>query len=70
MISQVNSAAIKNAYVNNSVENKDVNKKASTTNISSQGDMSKVERIKQELEAGEYKINLQALSEKIADELL
>jgi len=69
MISQTNSSAIRNAYTNNLTENKDVGKKAST-NISSQGDMSKVERIKESLESGEYKINLQALSEKIADELL
>ena len=69
MISQTNSMGIRNAYNNNLPENREVNKKAGT-NISSQGDMSKVERIKQELESGEYKINLQALSEKIADELL
>ena len=69
MISQTNSSAIRNAYTNNLTENKDVDKKAGTK-VSSQGDMSKVERIKEALESGEYKINLQALSEKIADELL
>jgi len=35
-----------------------------------QGDMSKVEKIKESLASGEYKVDLQALSEKIADELL
>jgi anti-sigma28 factor (negative regulator of flagellin synthesis) len=60
---------IRNAYTNNLSENREVSKKT-LTNISSQGDMSKVERIKEALESGEYKINLQALSEKIADELL
>jgi anti-sigma28 factor (negative regulator of flagellin synthesis) len=69
MISQTNSMGIRNAYNSNLPENREVNKKTGTS-ISSQGDMSKVERIKQELESGEYKINLQALSEKIADELL
>jgi anti-sigma28 factor (negative regulator of flagellin synthesis) len=69
MISQTNSMGIRNAYTNNLSENREVSKKT-LTNISSQGDMSKVERIKEALESGEYKINLQALSEKIADELL
>ena len=69
MISSANSASLRNAYPNNLSESKDVGKKAGTT-ISSQGDMSKVDQIKQELESGEYKIDLQALSEKIADELL
>ncbi|MBC8237497.1 MAG: flagellar biosynthesis anti-sigma factor FlgM [Helicobacteraceae bacterium] len=69
MISQANSSAVRNAYTNSLTENKDVGKKVGT-NVSSQGDMSKIERIKEALESGEYKINLQALSEKIADELL
>ena len=68
MISQVNSANVRNAYTNNSSDNKEVSKKATT--LSSQGDLSKVDQIKEALESGEYKINLQALSEKIADELL
>ena len=69
MISQTNSAAIRSAYASNVGEPKDVGKKATTT-ISAQGDMSKVDQIKEALESGEYKVNLQALSEKIADELL
>ena len=69
MISQTNSSAIRNAYASNFGEPKDIEKKGTTT-ISSQGDMSKVDQIKEALESGEYKINLQALSEKIADELL
>ena len=69
MISQANSANIRNAYTNTLSDNKDVDKKVGTK-VSSQGDMSKVEQIKEALESGEYKINLQALSEKIADELL
>jgi len=68
MISQANSVAVRNAYTNNFGESKEVKKP--NTSISSQGDMSKVDQIKESLESGEYKINLQALSEKIADELL
>ena len=68
MISQTNSSAIRNAYTSNFGEPKDTKKAGAT--VSEQGDMSKVEQIKESLESGEYKINLQALSEKIADELL
>ena len=50
-------------------ESKEISKKVGTT-ISEQGDMSRVDQIKEALESGEYKVNLQALSEKIADELL
>ena len=67
MISQLNSSAVRSAYSSNLGETKET---ATKTNVSKQGDMSKVERIKESLESGEYKINLQALSEKIADELL
>lgn len=67
MISQLNSSAVRSAYSSNLGETKEATTK---TNVTKQGDMSKIERIKESLESGEYKINLQALSEKIADELL
>jgi len=70
MISQVNSAAL--AYASNS--NDKIQKGASSTktesSISSQGDKSKVDQIKESIESGTYKIDLQALSQKIAEELL
>ena len=69
MISQVNQAGARTAYTNTLSEGKEVSKKTPTT-VSQQGDTSKVERIKEALESGEYKINLQALSEKIAEELM
>lgn len=69
MISQVNQAGVRTAYTNSLGEGKEVSKKSSAT-VSQQGDTSKVERIKEALESGEYKINLQALSEKIAEELM
>lgn len=69
MISNVNSSMVGGSvYAGNVGETKGV-KKAETV-VSKQGDTSKIERIKSALESGEYKINLQALSEKIADELL
>jgi len=67
MISQVNSSAVRSAYASNFGETKETAQKAT---VSKQGDMSKVEMIKQSIETGESKINLEALSEKIADELL
>ncbi len=69
MISKLNSSVIRTVYMNNSVDNKEVSKNISAS-ISSEGKLSKVEKIKESLEFGEYKINLQVLSEKIADELL
>ncbi len=69
MISQVNSANVRNTYANNVGEKKEVSEKSGAT-VSKQGDTSKVEQIKEALEAGEYKINLQALSQKISEELM
>lgn len=68
MISQVNGSAVRSAYVSNSDEQKA--EKKENMNVSKQGDMSKIERIKESLSSGEYKVDLQTLSEIIADELL
>ena len=68
MISQINSASVGNAYASNLGESKNTQKTAKT--VSKQGDTSKVEHIKEALASGEYKINLEALSQKIAQELL
>jgi len=67
MISQLNSSMVRNAYSSNIGETRD---SSSKMNVSKQGDMSKVDKIKESLDSGEYKVNIQALSEKIADELL
>ena len=68
MISQVTSSAIRSAYQTGG-ENKEVSQKPAR-NISAQGDTSKIDQIKEALEAGEYKINIDALSKKIAEELM
>lgn len=74
MISQTNSAAVRNAYASNLGEAKDVKdakvESAKPTVVSKQGDTSKVEQIKEALNSGQYKVDLDALSELIADELL
>lgn len=69
MITQTNSAMIHNAYSNNLSDSKDVRGKA-IMNITRQGDTSKVEQLKEAVHSGGYQIDLQALSEKIAEELL
>ena len=69
MISQLNTSSMMNAYSTNMGEAKETTKKDATS-ISKQGDASKVEQLKEALGSGEYKINLQALSQKIAEELL
>ena len=70
MISQIN-GAVANAYANstNDKVQKGATQKAEPT-ISSQGDKSKVDVIKESIESGTYQLDLQALSQKIAEELL
>jgi flagellar biosynthesis anti-sigma factor FlgM len=69
MISRINSANVGTTYANSSSQGKEVSQKAGAS-ISKQGDTSKVDQIKEALESGEYKMNLQALSKKIAEELM
>jgi len=69
MISQTNSAAIRTAYANNFGEVKSA-KDIKSAVVTKQGDTSRVEQIKEALNSGQYKMDLDALSEMIADELL
>jgi anti-sigma28 factor (negative regulator of flagellin synthesis) len=69
MISQVNGAAIRSAYQNGETQVK-TERKSDQIEVSKQGDTSKVDAIKEAIEKGEYRVNLEALSQKIADELL
>ncbi|MDK9694110.1 MAG: flagellar biosynthesis anti-sigma factor FlgM [Sulfurimonas sp.] len=69
MVSQLNSANVRTAYANSFGESREATQK-SALNVSKQGDLSKVDQIKEALASGEYKINLQALSQKMAQELL
>jgi len=63
MISQVNAQAA----VLYQDANKNVQKNSSVTK---QGDTSRIDQIKAEIEKGEYRVDLKALAEKIADELM
>jgi len=64
MISQTNSSVLHVAYP----------KKRQVTKLSSsvvaQDDKGKLEQLKESFDSGKYKVNVQALSEKIADSLL
>ncbi len=63
MISQVNAQAA----VLYQDANKNVQKNSSVTK---QGDTSRIDQIKAEIGRGEYRVDLKALAEKIADELM
>ena len=67
MVSNINSGAVRSAYQNSEVRNRAEN---GSKNVSEQGDASKVESLKASIQNGEYKINLEELAKKIADELL
>jgi len=69
MISQVNGAAIRSAYQNGETQIKK-DRKSEQVEVSKQGDTSKVDTIKEAIEKGEYRLNLDALAQKIADELM
>ncbi len=64
MISQVN-ASVANASYQEATK-----KTQKAGSVTKQGDTSKVEQLKAEIQKGEYRVDLQALAEKIADEIL
>ena len=67
MISKTGSASVNNAYNDKMSETKNTKQ---SVNISKQGDMSRIEQLKESIDSGEYRVDLEALSKKIADELL
>ncbi len=69
MISQTNTSALRSAYTSNLTESK-TSRNSGATTVSKQGDLSKVEQLKESIASGEYKVDLEALSQKIAQELL
>ncbi len=69
MMPQINSANIFGGYANTVAKNENALEKQDLK-VSKQGDSDKVQEIKTALNSGDYKINLQTLSKKIADELI
>ncbi|NOQ29482.1 MAG: flagellar biosynthesis anti-sigma factor FlgM [Helicobacteraceae bacterium] len=71
MISQSNSSALRNAYMGGDLKAKPMPHSGNeTTSVAKQGDTSRVDSLKSSIASGEYKVNLDALAEKIAEQLL
>jgi len=67
MISTLNSSLIRGAYQDSSLKPKEQEK--STQTVVKQGDTSRVEELKASIENGEYRVDIKALAERIAQEL-
>ena len=70
MILNATNTMVKSSYTSPSNQNsKEVNRSSNVV-VSQQGDKNKIDRVKDSIASGEYKVDLEALSQKIADELL
>ncbi len=69
MISNINGSAMRSAYANSLNDNKEIKANAKLT-ASQDGSQNKIEKLKEAIASGEYKVDLSALSKKMADELL
>ena len=69
MISNINGSAVRGAYANSLNDNKEIKANAKLS-ASEDGSKNKIEKLKEAIEAGEYKVDLSALATKMADELL
>ena len=68
MISRVNNSVVGSAYANNTASTTQKRESASVT--ATQQKSSKLEELKESIDSGNYKVDLSALSKKMADELL
>jgi anti-sigma28 factor (negative regulator of flagellin synthesis) len=64
MISQTNSAALRSAYPTRTTDTK------ASVSSPKQETLSRTEQLKESINSGEYKVNLQSVSQKMADSLL
>jgi len=69
MISSLNSSAVGRAYTTLTNDNKELKQNAKVTTSKESG-QTKIERLKESIDSGEYKVDLSALATKMADELL
>lgn len=67
MISSVNGSLIKGSYNELSPKPKEQEKTAQS--ITKQGDTSRIEELKASIEKGEYRVDIEALAKRIAQEL-
>ncbi len=69
MISRVNNSVVSSAYAKNTTSATQKKESASAT-VAEQKNGSKLEELKESIDSGSYKVDLSALSKKMADELL
>ncbi len=67
MISSVNGSLIRGAYQEPSLKTKEQEK--SVQSITKQGDTSRIEELKASIEKGEYRVDIETLAKRIAQEL-
>ncbi|MCX6074360.1 MAG: flagellar biosynthesis anti-sigma factor FlgM [Campylobacterales bacterium] len=67
MISSVNSSMIRGAYQDQPLKVKDQEKSSQT--LSKQGDTSRIDELKNSIESGTYRVNIESLAKRIAHEL-
>lgn len=67
MISSVNGSLLKATYQEPALKTKEQEK--STQSITKQGDTSRIEELKASIEKGEYRVNIEELAKRIAQEL-
>ena len=68
MISNLNSSGLSHSYINSAKGSQKKEASAAVGNSQLSGD--KIEKLKTAVESGEYKVDLSALANKMADELL
>ena len=68
MISNLNSSGLNHSYINSAKGSQKKEGSATVGNSQLNGD--KIEKLKTAVESGEYKVDLSALANKMADELL
>lgn len=69
MISQVNNSVLRTVMGSNLSESKEAKQVGVVAN-SKLSSSNKIEQLKESIDSGEYKVNLSALSQKMAQELL
>jgi len=67
MISTLNGSLARGVYQDSSLKPKDQEKSVQT--VVKQGDTSRVEELKSSIANGEYRVNIEALAKRIAQEL-
>ncbi|MFA6143962.1 MAG: flagellar biosynthesis anti-sigma factor FlgM [Sulfurimonas sp.] len=67
MISSVNSSMVRGAYQDQPLKTKD--QERSSQILSKQGDTSRVDQLKSSIENGTYRVDIESLAKRIANEL-